>query len=160
MRYIFLILALSFSSSLQAQVCDVGEAGDGGVEPCVPCAMGRYQDQVGQSSCLPCEPGSYQDQIGQISCTLCEAGTFTSNFESIDCSPCPAGMTSAAGASSCTIIPASDGGGGCGAITQASLKSQQRADLLLILTGLFLFLMTLKLHFQKSKVLLDLQKIK
>ena len=32
---------------------------------CLPCGLGRYQDQTGQAACLPCIPGEYQHQEGQ-----------------------------------------------------------------------------------------------
>lgn len=161
MRYVWLCLAFCFSTSLYAQDCDPGEFGPDGEEPCLPCDFGRYQNLPGQDACLPCEPGTYQDLVGQTSCVDCEPGTFTANFESMVCATCPAGMTSAAGAESCTIIPAaSSEGGGCGAITQVSQKSKHRTDVLFFLAGIFVLGVLMRGYFQRCRTRFALKKIK
>ena len=36
--------------------------------PCMPCELGRFQDEPGQSTCKACSAGRYQDEQGQHNC--------------------------------------------------------------------------------------------
>ena len=38
------------------------------IQPCMPCELGRFQDEPGQSTCKACSAGRYQDEQGQHNC--------------------------------------------------------------------------------------------
>ena len=72
---------------------------------CLPCAVGKYQDEEGQFTCKICENSKYQFVAGASTCedcpagsenaasgaycNLCKAGTFSSDKS--ECEECPAG---------------------------------------------------------------------
>jgi len=75
---------------------------------CLPCSIGKYQDEEGKVSCKICENNKYEFTTGSatcitcpagsenkvndpVHCNLCEAGTYSD--DSSDCKECPAGKT-------------------------------------------------------------------
>ena len=54
---------------------------------CIPCQVGSYQPDRGQSSCLLCEEGRFQNQEGQTECKVCEPGFTTTTIGATACVP-------------------------------------------------------------------------
>jgi hypothetical protein len=72
---------------------------------CQDCAVGTYQDQVGQISCITCTPGQYQPATTSDSCIDCAKGKYRSSSvtAAIDCQSCPIGKyQESVGQISCT----------------------------------------------------------
>jgi len=103
---------MASSTSTVCEACPVGQYGstvDDDITSCNDCGIGKYNEQVGQSSesiaCQNCGTGQYNEQIGQSLCQgYCGAGKFsilTGQTNASSCISCPSGDYSNAGASSC-----------------------------------------------------------
>ncbi|XP_022803614.1 uncharacterized protein LOC111340956 [Stylophora pistillata] len=89
--------------------CKAGSYSPTGLEPCLPCDKGFYQEMDGQKNCLrcavnqtttsegsnssllcgePCPPGSFSS-TGLAPCSLCDRRSFQPRYESQICFPCP-----------------------------------------------------------------------
>nr|WP_292968370.1 hypothetical protein [Allomuricauda sp.] len=88
--------------------CPIGKFNSFAGANCLPCPIGLYQDERGQThckqcpinqykfatgaaSCDTCEPGRYQDEKGSTGCKICKAGTFQASSNAEGCEACPAG---------------------------------------------------------------------
>jgi len=116
--------------------CMSGYYGSGTTSGCLPCSLGGYQDQNGQTSCKSCPAGHYKigrgggtachacgsdakfNPEGDWSCEDCPAGYFTSGGTATtrtSCTPCGSDtMYNPIGDSSCQTCPAdhfTSGGG-------------------------------------------------
>jgi len=84
---------------------------DGGAVTQTRCAVGRYQDEPGQTSCKVIPLGSggaggQPDGTGSTSVALCEAGTFRGAADTTGCTAASVGyFVATAGAQSATICP-------------------------------------------------------
>jgi|GEM_PF-6364063 len=94
-----------------------------GATEATPCPMGRYQDELGQTSCkiapagsyvdqigseqaIQCAVGKYQDLEGQTSCKDAEPGSFVAVEGSIQAIKCPVGRYQPdSGQTSCIDAP-------------------------------------------------------
>jgi hypothetical protein len=121
------IQSSAVSSTTNAEggnACDPGTFSPDGLSPCepapkgtfvadfgateaTPCPVGRYQDEVGQTSCKLAPAGSYVDQPGSEQAISCPAGTFQSLEGQTSCNEAPAGFfVAVAGAIQATACPA------------------------------------------------------
>jgi hypothetical protein len=92
--------AFSNDQLISYEVCQPGNFNDNGT--CVPCTVGRYQDQAGQNSCKVCEPGTFSAMPGATSCDLCAVGTFAAIAGAVQCEACsPGKFQSEAGQAEC-----------------------------------------------------------
>lgn len=55
---------------------------------CESCPRGTFQPQERSETCLPCVIGRYQDEIGQVNCKDCPPGTTTMGIGSDSISAC------------------------------------------------------------------------
>ncbi|CAH3141747.1 unnamed protein product [Porites lobata] len=106
-------------------LCKAGSYSPTGLEPCIQCEKGFYQETEGQRLCIkcgvntttpeegsnssmqcavPCPPGSFSP-TGLAPCTLCNRRSFQSHNESRICVPCP-GTTA-------TVLPGSKSSQDC-----------------------------------------------
>ena len=60
---------------------------------CKDCAAGQYAPTIFRSSCLPCPIGTAQPASAQSSCTTCPAGQYSDQTGQTSCSTCPAGSS-------------------------------------------------------------------
>lgn len=72
----------SFSSNTANSVCEY-------------CAMGKYQDEYGQSECKLCDQGTISTSDGATTCTNCYNGKYQPDLGQSSCKTCPAGTVSA-----------------------------------------------------------------
>jgi CSLREA domain-containing protein len=79
---------------------------DAGGNACVPAPAGSFVDTPGATQPTACLPGTWQDQEGQTSCKRADPGFFVPGTGATSQEQCPQGTTSAAGATECTLIPA------------------------------------------------------
>ena len=70
------------------EICPKGYYSDGLME-CVPCEVGKYQNEQGKSTCKNCEAGKYQDEEGKDSCKIPPNGTYQDQSGQSTTIPCP-----------------------------------------------------------------------
>lgn len=90
-------------------LCQPGTYGTEGSVPCKFALPGQYVSLSGATAAMNCAAGTFQPNFGSRECLLAEPGKFVADPGSMQAVPCPAGYTSAAGASSCYLIPQSVG---------------------------------------------------
>lgn len=93
--------------------CKPGTYSDSGLETCISCPVGMYQNQEGQTSCEPCPNGTTtstegadnykdcQEKCGPGTyshnslhpCKPCPIGFYQSSIGEIECSECPENLT-------------------------------------------------------------------
>ncbi|XP_078616500.1 uncharacterized protein LOC144884861 isoform X1 [Branchiostoma floridae x Branchiostoma japonicum] len=91
--------------------CQPGTISDTGLESCMFCPKGTYQNQQGATECIPCEEGTTTGDVGTVDredcsrlcvpgsfsrtgtdpCDLCPVGTFQSGHGQTECLSCPLG---------------------------------------------------------------------
>eukprot|EP00058_Branchiostoma_floridae_P028490 XP_002613981.1 hypothetical protein BRAFLDRAFT_118457 [Branchiostoma floridae] len=91
--------------------CQPGTISDTGLESCMFCPKGTYQNQQGATECMPCEEGTTTGDVGTVDredcsrlcvpgsfsrtgtdpCDLCPVGTFQSGHGQTECLSCPLG---------------------------------------------------------------------
>lgn len=64
---------------------------------CLPCGLGTFGTETGQSACRLCPAGTYADSEGKSSCDACVDGTYASDQGNAFCAPCPLGTSTARG---------------------------------------------------------------
>jgi hypothetical protein len=91
-----------FGGSTICVNCKNGNKCVGGV--IIPCAIGTFQDTVGQSVCEDCIPGSYTNTAEALTCVNCMPGTYNNNLASTGCIQCsPGKWNDFTGASVCEL---------------------------------------------------------
>jgi hypothetical protein len=83
------------SISVDGVKCEICPAGTGQRfdlnNECVPCYVGLYQPDPGQTFCLQCPRGSVQPSTGQVSCNQCPPNWVQPGSGETECVPCPPG---------------------------------------------------------------------
>ena len=102
------------------EICPVGYYSNG-TTSCLPCEVGKYQDECGKNSCKLCEVGKYQDEEGKGECKIPPDGTYQDLSGQSTTKICPtdyyctngiktqcsAGKGANEGSSSCTLCSSS-----------------------------------------------------
>lgn len=70
-----------------------------GLQHCVKCPAGHYQNTTGQMKCIPCPRGHYQKDIGQETCQCCKKGEHQDKPGQTECKKCPPGFFSGSNSS-------------------------------------------------------------
>jgi len=99
------LLLISWALECVAQTqCSRGNFSSTGSTPCLACAKGKYQDNIGQTTCKLCPTGQVSSQTGSSECYRCDKGTF-SNVSA--CLVCERGFfsNSTTGTSQCEACP-------------------------------------------------------
>ena len=69
--------ALANNIKYNCDTCSVGNYSGAGSASCSACAVGEYNDKLGQAACSSCVlagPLKYQSDAGQASCNTCSDG--------------------------------------------------------------------------------------
>ena len=72
---------------------------------CLPCSIGKYQDEEGKVSCKICENNKYEFTTGSATCITCPAGSENKVNDPVHCNLCKAG-TYSDDSSDCKVCPA------------------------------------------------------
>lgn len=77
--------------------CDIGFYSEGGAVECTPCPAGTTGDATATMSsvddCVPCAVGTYTSDMGQSVCLSCPDGTYSATAGATECTKCPAGYS-------------------------------------------------------------------
>ena len=96
--------------------CAAGFFSPDGLSPCVPAPKGTFVAVSGATEATPCPMGRYQDELGQTSCKLAPAGSYVDQAGSEQAIQCPAGtFQNLEGQTSCNEAPAGSFVAGTGA---------------------------------------------
>lgn len=90
-------------------LCQEGTFSADGATPCQFAEPGTFVSGRAALLSQRCDVGTYQPSFGSRECLLAEPGKFVADVGAMQAVPCPSGYTSAAGASSCYLIPQSIG---------------------------------------------------
>ena len=91
-------------SSAYCRKCPQGKFSNTPGSNCLPCSVGKYQDEEGQISCKVCENSKYQFLTGSKTCFSCPAGSEDADDTGEHCNLCKAG-TYSEDASECKLCP-------------------------------------------------------
>jgi len=91
--------------SAYCRKCPAGKFNSRAGSNCLPCSIGKYQDEEGQITCKICENRKYQFLTGSSSCATCPPGSENKENDPINCNICKAG-TYADDETGCKLCPA------------------------------------------------------
>ncbi|KAL0489587.1 signal peptide, CUB and EGF-like domain-containing protein [Acrasis kona] len=60
-----------------------------GMDYCMSCDAGKYQNETASTTCMDCPKGQYTSDQGQVTCKWCRAGQYQNKTMSSACNPCP-----------------------------------------------------------------------
>ena len=91
--------------SAYCRKCPKGKFNSRAGANCLPCSIGKYQDEEGKVSCKICENNKYEFTTGSATCITCPAGSENKENDPIHCNLCKAG-TYSDDSSDCKVCPA------------------------------------------------------